>query len=51
MWDFTPPGDLGSSGAWTVVRELALTLSRREAWAFVLALFPPWKAGQECTHA
>ncbi|KAK9825408.1 hypothetical protein WJX81_002309 [Elliptochloris bilobata] len=28
VWEFTPPGDPGSSGAWTVVRELALTLSR-----------------------
>ncbi len=35
VWDFTPPGDLGSSGAWTVVRELALTLSRRGALSFL----------------
>ncbi len=28
VWDWQPPGDLGGSGAWTVVRELALTLSR-----------------------
>ena len=44
VWEFTPPGDLGSSGAWTVVRELALTLSRRGAWA------ASWKAEQGVSY-
>ena len=28
IWDFDPPGELGESGAWKVVRELAITMSK-----------------------
>ena len=27
IWDFTPPGEIGESGAWKVMKELALTMS------------------------
>ncbi len=28
IWDWTPPGDLTETGAWKVLRELAMTLSK-----------------------
>ena len=28
IWDWTPPGDLAETGAWKVLRELAMTLSK-----------------------
>ena len=28
IWDYDPPGDVASTGAWVVLRELATTLSR-----------------------
>ncbi|DBA89266.1 hypothetical protein WJX77_010917 [Trebouxia sp. C0004] len=28
LWDWTPPGDLAETGAWKVLRELAMTLSK-----------------------
>ena len=28
IWDYDPPGDMASSGAWVVLRELATTLNR-----------------------
>ena len=28
IWDWTPPGDLAETGAWKVLRNLAMTLSK-----------------------
>ena len=28
IWDWTPPGDLAETGAWKVLRELAMTLTK-----------------------
>ena len=40
IWDWTPPGDLAETGAWKVLRELAMTLSKSVSCTLKL-LFGP----------
>ena len=51
IWDYDPPGDVASTGAWRVLRELATTLSRCYCCCCPGAASPLAHAAQPAHHA